>query len=631
VPIYVVSLIEDQTYNSITDYRTVYSFGFPRYHLLGRGFLGFDEVNKFDPQNGLTDIQAFSINTNYYFPFLTSHLIQTSNHTIISSDENLFEFRTLGQATFFPYIATNLHKKRDLNNSFISTQKSSFDYDDHGNLTFKEILYDPNDLNINSANSDYDFSDKLLTSYNLFDNIIWLPILVEEIYKLTGEDEIDKKQSFEYFPLGNPHFPLVKQIQINIVPPNNPLCLQTTYDYDDYGNIIYIKKSAPFALDPKPLDRVTTFEYNSDYQSRFPTKKTLDPDGINLEFYSQFDPIFGLISSSIDCNQLSHKFYYDAFGNLWKEEFPDGSIFQTVSRWASGNSYAPSGALYYRWSKNTGQGEEITFFDKFANEVRDVSRSLNYSVIYSDYEYDSFRRLSKSSLPYFPGSTIYYTEYSYDILDRIVQKIYPNTSQESTVYNGNETLTTISSTTLPSQTSIKIINPMGWTVRSVDADQIEIIFEYTSNGLVKNTYISGNTSTSITQEYDVNDNCVTLVDPNTKEINFTYNAFNELVSKIDNIGHHSISTYDALGRIIRLDEVEGLTHWYYDNSTKQKALGKIDRILNSNESREFFYDELGRIEFVDEQINGDPEVSEFMRKYDSYSRINLINSIQPQI
>ena len=83
------------------------------------------------------------------------------------------------------------------------------------------------------------------------------------------------------------------------------------------------------------------------------------------------------------------------------------------------------------------------------------------------------------------------------------------------------------------------------------------------------------------------------VDPDRGESSTDYDGFGEPTFTVDALGRAYAFGYDALGRMIRRDDPDGITTWEHDTAAHGKGLiGSV--VSPAGHTRSFTYDDLSR-------------------------------------
>ncbi|MBI3399066.1 MAG: RHS repeat-associated core domain-containing protein, partial [Deltaproteobacteria bacterium] len=147
------------------------------------------------------------------------------------------------------------------------------------------------------------------------------------------------------------------------------------------------------------------------------------------------------------------------------------------------------------------------------------------------------------------GSTI---QYAYDQLNRLTKKTYPDTTQETYMYNLQGSLSYVSN------------------------QYISYTFSYDAKGRLLTVKDGGGQATSIAYEYDKMGNKISMSMDGNK-INYAYDSNNRLTSITDPVVRSFSFAYDKAGRRLNLAFPNGVTTKYsYDTS------GRLTNLLTQN-------------------------------------------------
>ena len=398
------------------------------------------------------------------------------------------------------------------------------------------------------------------------------------------------------------------------------LLVETSYDYDMFGNMISKTMSSPSVEHPKTI----RYEYGEEYQYRYRTK-TIDEQGREID--CNYDMNYGLLISTEDYNEFETKSIEQASGVTTLLEMPDGMKKAKAIRWAKANDYAPYGASYYVWEKSTGQAESMVFYHKSGVELRNVTFDINGDVIFIDVSYDDFGNVKQKTLPYSEGDEKIFVKNVYDCFNRLVEVIYPSNVVKRNMYDGNVVCTEMFSNDGKRHRVTNKYNVMNWLVEAVDAGGNKIKYEYFCDGLIKYAQIGDNAKTQISVTYDNCRNRTSLNDPNYGLTTYEYDAWGN-VKKIKNPKNGVIELqYDMSGRLVGKIEKDdngknvNTTRWLY-NPEKGKN-GLLNKIISSNDHQiEYIYDENLRLVESKEMIQG--ECYSTLYNYDDANRLSSI-------
>ena len=395
--------------------------------------------------------------------------------------------------------------------------------------------------------------------------------------------------------------------------PQDRLALKTTFQYDPVGNIISKTVSTP---NDNLTARTEQFEFSTDYGRRLLTKQT---NALNQETYYRYDSLYNYCSAITDCNGLVTRFTQDPFGISCTTYYPDNTMACKAIRWATPTSYLV-------WEKRTGQATKINHYAVTGEQLKAFSYDLQGEPIVTNYYYDNFGKLSKKTLPHHPDKSTGSIQYDYDSRNRINKISHADGSYETIDYNGNLRSTCYHTTEGGLQTESKTVNAKGWTVKSTDADNHSIVYDYYPDGKPRYSMLEGHEETKIEMMYDGWGNRIALSDPNYGLTTCEYNAFGELTSrhspKLDVTNYF----YDALGNTVKRTETSKqgrdveVTEWYYGE--KKGEVGLLKSIVSNEQRINYEYDQQLRLKRIVEQYQGKSYLTRYT--YDKASRVASI-------
>lgn len=431
-------------------------------------------------------------------------------------------------------------------------------------------------------------------------------------YQAGDDTDICHQKTYEY-DANHPY----KVISITDLPndgshPEDRLALKTEYQYDPVGNIKTQTISAP---NDNLTSRTETYDYGTAYGRRLLTRHV---NAMNQETVYHYDSLYNYCTSVTDCNGLTTRFTQDPLGTVCMTYYPDNTVACKALRWR--------GASHASWEKKTGQATKEQRYAKTGDLLQEISYDLNGEAVLIDYVYDNHGKVIKTTVPHQPDKTPAGTQYTYDSHHRITSITHADGSYETISYDGNLRSTRYHSLTGETQTQTKIVNAMGWTAQSTDADGNSIVYGYYPDGKPHWTQLDGHEETRIEMRYDALGNRISLSDPNYGLTTYEYNAFGELVSQQSPKMDKTDFFYDPLGNMVKRIETprqgqqKEVTEWVYGEKKGEKGL--LKSILSGNQVIQYEYDDFCRLKQLSERYQGDTYKTRYA--YDKASRIASI-------
>jgi len=177
------------------------------------------------------------------------------------------------------------------------------------------------------------------------------------------------------------------------------------------------------------------------------------------------------------------------------------------------------------------------------------------------------------------------TEFTYDVLDRLVRRVDGAGNTTEFGYDGNGNTSRIVDAN--GNTSLMVYNERNLLHRFTDALTNAVTFAYSSNGLpLLRRDARGHASTNV---YDPLDRVVAVVRPDGAAEQFVRDVAGNTVARRTRTGRWSTNEIDVLGRISKVrHEDGGVTEFSHD------AAGRVLRVVSTNGAWSFGYDVLGR-------------------------------------
>jgi RHS repeat-associated protein len=592
-----------------------YQYGGLLVHKQGRGSLGFQMLRTIDNQTQVITETRYSQAhgaSDYAQAGMPVETIQTRLGLLLSRASNTLEVLTTANGSVWPYIASSEEENYILDSNLVSTLASvtntSSNYDDWGNLLDSTVTV-----------TDESSNDVLTTTNtNTYGSGDWVRFGRLETASVTKTRSGDPKTHvretlFDYYP-----DLLLKSSTLS--PYQAATKLTTVYGYDTWGNKTSVAVTGYSTATGSNVTRTSSSNYGA--KGRY-LRYTDDALGFRTSFlYNGLDgdAVTGVIKSikTTDANAIAKTENFDDLGRLSSITHPDSKTTTVTQAFCSGcqtNSY------YYVRTTLTGNPTEEVYFDKWGREV--AARKTAFDGTWNKLvkEYDAKGREYRT---YEPNSS-YFTEISYDELNRPQQVTRPNSGTVSTYLDGFESRTT---NELGIETST-FQNGFGETAYTLDASSNTVTFTYDAQGNVLQTVTTGEGNVyTVKVSYDNWGRKLTTNDPSKGLWTYSYNAFGELYTQKTARNHTFTFEYDKLGRKTRSYEPnEGTLCWNYGitadkgrliSTEKHAGVNATCGVSSPSYKNSLTYDTLGRVKTTTTLNNGVSYVQG--QSYDSYSR-----------
>lgn len=632
-PIPVRALKSITTYNVKDKPLTTYCFyGGAMLHRQGKGFLGFSYTRQDDYCDNALEQQT--IRRYETVPMEDIFHMMMTEESIYDSDKFL-----MARSTYTNLLYTHLENNKVFIPTFNKTTEE-YDVDKPDVLIQKKIvetdletncgsLYHYNDClsisrtiegtttnpNISLAGS-CEFQEITALTYLPNDTSQWIlnrtATATNHLHKEGCTDDICRQKLFEYDADKPYQVNSITDIPNDGTHPEDRLVLKTEFSYDPVGNVKTKTVSAP---NDNLASRTESFDYDLAYGKRLLTRQV---NAMNQETSYSYDTLYNYCTAITDCNGLVTRFTQDPLGINCMTYFPDSTVACKALRWR--------GVSYALWEKKTGQATKEQRYAKTGDLLQELTYDLNGDPVVKDYTYDDRGKIKKTTLPHKPDKSPACTQYEYDNHNRIRSITHADGSYETLSYEGNLRSTIYHSNTGNTQTETKIVNVMGWTVKSIDTEGNSIVYEYYPDGKPHWTQLEGHDETLIEMTYDALGNRSLLNDPNYGPTTYEYNAFGELVSRLTPKSDRTDFSYDALGNMVKRIETskheqnKKVTEWYYGKDPGEQGL--LINIVTDNQEIQYEYDDYCRLKQITERYAGNAYSTRYT--YDKASRVSSV-------
>ncbi|WP_299945311.1 RHS repeat-associated core domain-containing protein [uncultured Microbulbifer sp.] len=607
-PMYVVQKVISDAPAANDNDNTVearYHYAGARMQSGGRGFLGFESVTTYDPQNQVKTTTHYR--QDYPFigmPAQTAKVIEPnadkistpascsgSGLTLIGCAINtLASIEPVSGKTVMPYTQKAEDRSYSLGGRYLGKVMTTTAYSaakdiQYGNATSVTVQY------YDAANNEVQRKATSNQYNNVVDSSRW------HLARLSQSTVTTQR----YGGLASPqitrtvHFAYDSQTGLltdEWIEKHTPLAQHTHYEHDRFGN-----RMVTTVTDAAGNSRSSRTGF--DGYGRYALNRVNGLDQ-TAEQYQDMDP-FGQPRRVLDISGVATSYAYSPFGNRYFEHHETGSHATTLSALCTDSSDCPTVAGVPAHFKVTTTGIDQTrtvmYHDRLGREIRKQTQDFHGRAVFVDTQYDAQSRVKKVSDPFSAGQTPRWTSYSYDILGRTSGIDAPAGQCDSTARYDGLTETT---TNCAQQTKITQKNVLGELAQVTDNIGGRLQYTYYADGNLKQvrTLNSAGGELSATRiEYDILGRKTRMVDPDKGTWTYGYDGFGELAWQRDAKGQGTAMTYDTLGRMVtRADytnfdtssqdgSLQHFSRWYYDQDpgcdTKYRFDGKLVAVAQS--------------------------------------------------
>ena len=509
------------------------------------------------------------------------------------------------------------------------TSRASYEYDTYGNVTL-----------INSAGDiDTDGDKREQHTEYTYDTDSWILGLPAHSWL---EDAFDQKvsESWYYYDSHSSH--TATPTKGNLTKERAWLdtgdAPETTYEYDDYGNVIKTTDAR---------GNSTTTTYDNTYHT-FPNTIT---NALGHTIQYTYDPKTGQILTSTDPNGQTSTNEYDNFGRLVRVFGPNDDAGHPAVWYDYDLEIRPVKiTTHTRTEHNTGDPNRkfvsYAFYDGLGRLIQTKSQAEEASkqIVGDVVTFNSQGKVKEKYLPYYIDITSEEEAMAYSVPDYSGPKV---SFEYDTVGRLIET-STLNDEGAPISSTVQY---QRWSKTSTDANgnktqynydaygQLSKVEEFDEGEIYTTNYIYDalgnltqtvdNQSNTATITYDSLGRKTSMDDPDMGEWSYEYDANGNLVRQTDAKGQIIEFTYDALNRLTlkSLRAAEGgeaisAAIYSYDDTTKPNCIGRLSKVEDQSGQTEFFYDNLGREIKSIKTVDDTPYTVE--RTYDALDRLTTV-------
>lgn len=555
------------------DVTKVFQYGGLKFHSQGLGLLGFEKtLVKNETSGEVTSNIIDAWDPTYFVPRKTTTMTNVDSFCKSVINENSVVPKN---GTYFTFPAKQVSSDYDGN---LTTVVNQYNLDD-GYITLQKVLYDSEAMYKQIAYNSY-----------VYKNGTYYPSEIVKTQKHEDDEaEYTQKSTYIYDEFGQ----ITKEISFA----GTSLELTKDYLYDQFGNVVSTTQSG-YAISP------VTHLYDYDSTGRFLIKSWQNPEG---EMLCYTNDLWGNVLTSTDLTNSEHAlqttYQYDKWGKLLKTIYPTGVVETYRIEWAN-----TSGERYCVEKECEGKPTLKTWYDYKGQKVHLEYPSLNNVVHTKRIMYDALRLVSGDVE--IIGKQVYYEAFSYDKLQRMVDKKQYNKDRFYHYTYGNRCVTT----TIGNQSYVKSTDAWG-NVKNVTDPVGSVSYKYNSMG--KPIEVNSNGAT-VSLEYDEVGNRISLTDPDAGTIRSEYAADGNLLKQTDARGIVTANSYDELGRLTfsKIGETE-ISHVYGTSGNEKLRLVKS---MSNGNIEEYTHDEFGRLTSKTRTVH-DGNVLKYTYSYDDKDRL----------
>lgn len=570
-----------------------------RMNLLGRGFLGFEQIRLHDSRNNTWEHSYF----HREFPRIGARYKQSiykSDHTTligqVEQQWTNFDYTAQPESRSFPYVDITTTGQYELSGVQVTTVVQDVDVDQATGTTF-DIKTKTTEL-ATGVQGSAEYNERVYHPTLLSDTNNWCLGMPSQTQVINSHNQTHGTSITRTI---HRSWDLVKcRLDSETLEPSEAdWRVITTLTYDDAPtesdpNVGHVTKVE--VAGANMTTRVTKMSW-ANTSGRFLSKIT---NALGQETQIAWDAAKGLPTSSTDPNLLQVSWGYDSFGRRIRESRPDGTATTWTFNRCTGTSCIGDSSL--RWYVHTTEfgdgGSIINSADKYfdvAGRVRFEDSPTLSGTSRVESKYDVVGRLKEQTLPYLVGNTAYWQTFGYDLADRVTSVTRPFTATDPTAVNTSITyngLTTTAHDALGRQETT-VANALGLTARSQDAAGYYQNFTYDAFGNLKSVTDSAS-NTLQTIGYNVRGMKTSMSDMDAgSDWAYKPNALGELRyirdAKTADPNWTTEMTFDALGRMItRKDVPENVTSTF-SFGTSAPNIGRLLQISGGGHTENFEY------------------------------------------
>lgn len=571
-PMHVVTEVADNPSTVYAD-TVKYSYGKLKFHVAGKGLLGFGTSITDDRVLSTYSIRNVTLNMGNYTPscITETRYVGTDNAT---------------SETNFGYVQPHNGLK-----SFCFFPISSFETDLDGNEFNKTFTYD--------QNKNYTLSESQVSHTGGFTKTIYqsfvkryetyLPTLTIKQTQYTGQSIFTERKETSYNNIG--------QITSKVERANTGHAVTTEFVYDNFGNIA----SSTVSTQDGEF-RPTTYQYDSTH--RFITMQTELTYKKTLFTYDLWGNVLTKSDNTHPSHPLTTTYTYDGWNNLKAEHSYTGQQTTYIRGWnSSGNSFLVTQGTGMPWRKEC--------YDILGKKISTQTISVLDLPIEEYYHYGTRGELLSHTkvTGTFPDAFFDIDNKTYDYRKRVTS--VRRSGQPNIYFSYAPNSVTSTKNELVAETQYDL-----WgNIINVTDNAGTLTYQYGSHGKPISATFEGNT---VSMTYDALGRKISMTDPDAGQMIYSYDDFDRVKTERDALNHLTQNTYNSDG-LLTASTTDGVATTYtYGQSSDNRFL--LLSSTRENCAIRYAYDNYGRVS-AERRVFGTEDSVEVHFSYNSIGQV----------
>jgi YD repeat-containing protein len=570
-------------------FRLSYTYEGAKVHTLGRGFLGFARQSEMDSRGGTVTVTDYRQDPTAYEQIGAAAVISVLKSDGTPIGRTTHHWARLGfgsgyEARSYPYVASSLTDRYDLDGTWVSSNYTRNLVDSFGVTFYRHSRTSEVNGGLNPGAVHW---ERVSAASVMNDTANWCigrvgTTQVTRGHSLPGGGEVTRTSSRTVDPVS------CRTTQEIVEPGSADLQVTTDISYDAFGNLAYrTSNAAAQAL------RMTRYSWLS--SGRF-LQSVTNAEGHRSSM--TWDPVQAVRTSATDPNGLVTQWQYDAFQRPVREVRPDGTRTE-LARAYCGSSCGTPTALHYVASIEQGAGgipirSSTVAYDVMDREVSRQAEQPGGAVMRITAYSDRGLPTRQSAPSWCCGPPASWITRTYDLLGRPLRTERPTSDEDPTpvVTLWSHSGLSVLQTDALGRVTVSRRDVRGNVLQAVDAGNADMDYEYDAfDNLVRVRDFRGNETVV---SYDPRGRRTSISDVDAGTRTFQYTPFGDLKSETNARGQTTTLAYDRISRPTARQELEGTTTWTWGRSPAARNLGALQSVSSPGLQGTHTYDLLGR-------------------------------------